>query len=198
MNQRASAVFELRSDMDKYLALEFSSSQDRDQLIAHPFDGSSRTAFWKSIVVVEYARSRKENRPQSDFPFLMTGIPVFSVRAAEALSDILSANGELLPLVSDIGQYFAYNTTTVIDALDRTTSELETLGRVRRISRVIRYAFVPHAIPPASIFKLTEPRVYNYVTKEFVQRVSNCQLVGFTFERVWSSENAVPKRRFLP
>lgn len=54
----------------------------------------------------------------NDFPCIMMDIPAFSARAVRALKDYLEPNGELLPLVSDIGEYYAYNTRTIVDALD--------------------------------------------------------------------------------
>src|SRR5262245_34678544 len=44
--------------------------------------------------------------------------PVFSQRAVEGLREFLEPNGELLPVFTPMGTYYAYNVTTVVDALD--------------------------------------------------------------------------------
>src|SRR5258707_1021726 len=57
-------------------------------------------------------------RSFNDYPCVDLIIPAFSRRAVDALRDFIEPNGELLPLVSPVGEYFAYNTTTVADILD--------------------------------------------------------------------------------
>src|SRR5262249_39700345 len=66
-------------------------------------------------------------RAFNDYPCVNLLIPAFSRRAVDALRDFLEPNGELLPLVSSVGEYYAYNITTVADALDEQKSEIEWL-----------------------------------------------------------------------
>src|SRR5260370_19682769 len=54
----------------------------------------------------------------NDYPCVNLTIPAFSRRAVDVLRDLLEPNGELLPLVSSVGEYYAFNTTKVADILD--------------------------------------------------------------------------------
>src|SRR5438552_3879714 len=69
----------------------------------------------------------------NDYPCIGLRIPTFSYRAVSALRDLLEPNGELLPLDSDEGPdaFWAYNTTTVADVLDRERSDIEWFPRDR-------------------------------------------------------------------
>jgi hypothetical protein len=127
-----------------------------------------------------------EDRPASDFPW--TSFPTFSKRAVEALRDLLEPNGEILPLICEFGDYYAFNTTTVVDALDEEHSELKRF-KDGGIMRILRYEFYPEKLQGLSIFKLSQLPGGDYVTDTFVQRVQEAGLVGFDFseaQRVWS------------
>ena len=58
-------------------------------------------------------------RPFNDYPCVDLIVPAFSRKAVDALRNLLEPNGELLPLVAEVGEYFAYNITTVADILDQ-------------------------------------------------------------------------------
>jgi hypothetical protein len=64
-------------------------------------------------------------QPHNDYPCVNLTVPAFNRRAVDALRDFLEPNGELLPLVSSVGEYYAYNITTVVDCLDHERSEIE-------------------------------------------------------------------------
>jgi hypothetical protein len=128
-------------------------------------------------------------RAFNDYPCVDLLIPAFSRRAVDALRDFLEPNGELLPLVSDVGEYFAYNVTTVADALDEGKSEIAWLdGDKRTIDRIfdiLRYEFLPEQLTGLSIFLLVEMGSKAFVTQEFVDRAQEHQLQGFNFVKLW-------------
>src|SRR2546427_8710208 len=80
------------------------------QLDGKQFKPRALLATWKPVKV--QGRVRKFN----DYPALGV-VPAFSDRAVNALRDFLEPNGELLPLDSDLGTYFAYNLLTTVDVL---------------------------------------------------------------------------------
>jgi hypothetical protein len=127
--------------------------------------------------------------------------PIFSQRAAEALTDLLEGNGELLPLLSDVGQYYAFNITREVEALDDETSEFKPLSEldpdllaispdIPDILCISHYEFCSDRIASTSIFKL--PKRYNaerpLITDRFVQRVQEADLKGFAFNRLWTDQ----------
>jgi hypothetical protein len=123
--------------------------------------------------------------PISDFPVFTTSA-AFSKRAVDVLLDLLIENGEILPLECDEGDFFVYNVTQVLDALDEGASELRRFGRGGRgrVKQIVRHEFVPDRVT-ASIFRIPQKPLRVYVTQQFVDRVEGAGLTGFSFSQVW-------------
>jgi hypothetical protein len=84
--------------------------------------------------------------------------------------------------------YFAFNTTTIIDALDEDHSQLKRFvdGGIMWIDK---YEFFPKKLASAAIFKVPQlVRSLVYVTDDFVKRVNKAKLTGFVFVQLWSDE----------
>ncbi|HET6430162.1 MAG TPA: DUF1629 domain-containing protein [Phycisphaerae bacterium] len=130
---------------------------------------------------------------------------LMSRRTVEVLGDILTAHGQLFPVASSEGEFFAYNVTTVVNALDWEHSDLEMDQQLRRereagvpreIHHVKRYWFHADRVAGIDIFKLPEfPRYEVYVSDRFVRRVKRAGLHGFWFERLWSPGDRLPDLR---
>lgn len=128
-------------------------------------------------------------RAFNDYPCVNLIIPAFSRRAVDALRDFLEPNGELLPLVSSVGEYYAYNTITVADALDEQKSEIQWLGdrhTFDEVFRIHRYEFLPERVAGLSIFRLVENSSATFVSQAFVDRVREHELQGFHFIKLWT------------
>jgi hypothetical protein len=136
-------------------------------------------------------------RPHNDYPCVNLSIPAFSERAVKALHDLLEPNGELLPLVSKVGTYFAYNVTTVADILDHEQSEIEWYDDNRDIAMdITRYAFKPRKLHGLSIFQIVEEPSRTLGSNVFVERVREHGLEGFEFKKLWPGTSSVkPKKR---
>ena len=89
------------------------------------------SAIWKPLHVLGRVR------PYNDFPSMGHSYPVFSARAVDVLRDVLEGNGELLPLVTSVGDYSYFNCTTVADIIDRDRSELTYLNRHTVLESII-------------------------------------------------------------
>lgn len=123
--------------------------------------------------------------PFNDYPCLEITSPVFSQRAVNALGSMLEENGELLPLKSDVGEFFAFVCLTKLDALDVERSRMRRLGPDRVSGRVYYYAFSDSQLFGASIFRIPEqPNIY-FVTDKFKDRVEQAGLNGLHFIKVW-------------
>jgi hypothetical protein len=130
--------------------------------------------------------------PKGDCPLLFTHIPVFTTRAADALSDLLESNGELLPIVISGEEYFLFNVTRVIDGLDESESEIIRFKNSSRILDIERHCFLHEKIDKATIFKIPQMVTSDvFVTDVFVERVKSARLKGFKFPLLWSSEYEV-------
>ena len=127
-------------------------------------------------------------RSFNDYPCVNLLIPAFSRRAVDALRDFLEPNGELLPLVSGVGEYFAYNITTVADILDQERSEFEWLDEAKTflsIFDILRYECLAERLDGLSIFQIPERPSMTFVSQIFVDRVIERELQGFHFIKLW-------------
>jgi hypothetical protein len=180
---------ENRTKMDEY--------ETKDNL----FHGASVINVWKPIQV-----QSEENLTywEPPLPFgdlsMVHGVfePVFSLRAVNALNNLLEGNGELLPLNCAEGEYYVFNTTQIVDALDEERTEFKPYSEVDpdmayqdddpHTPVITRPAFYPEVVADLTIFKipLRYPFGGTLVTDKFVQRVQETELTGFAFELLWS------------
>ena len=124
-------------------------------------------------------------RPWNDYPCIGLSLPAFSGRAVDALRDLLEPNGELLPLISDVGEYYAYNVTTVADVLDEEKSEISWGLEQAYASRIIRFEFHADRLDRLAIFRIPQTTVECLVTEVFAERVREHRLQGFHLAKVW-------------
>jgi hypothetical protein len=131
-------------------------------------------------------------KPQHDFPCIKLMIPAFSIKAVQALEPRLSQNGELLRLDSDVGEYYAYNTLTVLDALDIEKSVIQWLDKRKKVTalKINKYAFKKDVLEGAFIFRIVESPIQIYVTNKFMDIVTEAGLDGFDCPLLWSSPPA--------
>ncbi len=123
--------------------------------------------------------------PFNDYPCLEIAEPVFSRRAIDALGDMLTKNGELLPLKTDVGEYCLYIVMTKLDALDSKKSRLCRSRPGTTALDIEYFAFKRERLPGAAIFRVREhPNIY-LVTDSFKERVEQAGLNGFNFIKVW-------------
>jgi hypothetical protein len=173
-------VFRLEADADRYQNLALVDETEWARL-NEGFGGDRMAGAWLPPKV----EVDEPKLPASDFPGF-SGTPVFGARAVEALRDLLDPNGELLPLDCDTGDYWAFNVTAVIDALDEQASEVKRF-RDGRVMRVVRYEFVAEGVD-RPVFKIPqEVKSREFCTDEFVRRVEEAGLSGFYFVPVWST-----------
>jgi hypothetical protein len=173
------------ADADRYQVLKPVDEDEYDRLF-DGFRGAPMAETWTPMAVrVRTEADTDAGRPPGDFPSIGGAPPVFSARAVEALADLLEGRGELLPLLSAEGEYYAFNVTRLADGLDEERSVITRFsdGRVMNIEE---YAFVPEPLVDETIFKLPQiPETYEYVTDPFVERVRERALEGFVFRAVW-------------
>lgn len=122
----------------------------------------------------------------NDFPCCEFHVPVFSNAAAKSLRDMLEPNGELLPVRSTVGKFFAFQSRTLVDGLidpSKTTGDRMYPGSPI-FYNIEKYAFrrLPKIIPP--IFRLRENPSPILVTLEFADRVRAEGLRGFDFRQL--------------
>lgn len=179
-------VYELRHESEAYQAIRPFALADFDRL--RRFEGRPLKQSWIPARVDLFREATSFHRQiPGDFPYLTAGVPVFTPKSLTTLADLLELHGEILPLQSKDGDFFAYNVTSVIDCLDVPNSQVARFDD-GGIMDVKRYAFVPERLTAIPIFKIPQfPRSDVYVTDEFVKRVKDQGLIGFRFRHLWSS-----------
>lgn len=134
---------------------------------------------WKALPVVGKVS------PLHDYPCLNLLIPVFSRRATDTLGTMLTENGMLLALSTDVGEYFGFICMTKLNALDLQKTRLRRKNPNERSDLIEYYAFDPSVLTNATIFRIPEqPNTY-FVTDVFKERVEQSKLNGFHFIPVW-------------
>jgi hypothetical protein len=178
-------VFILKADANRYESL-LPSDRSNSLDVFQRFDGTPMGSSWVPWTVELARPNGYEDLPIGDFPSMATNVPVFSERAVASLESLLLERGELLPLVCKEGSYFAYNITTVLDALDIEKSSVIRF-KSGRIMDITRHEFFPAKVT-SSIFKLPQvPLMDVFVTDEFRDAVSRHELKGFIFKPAWES-----------
>lgn len=137
---------------------------------------------WKPVKVTSPTPVNAFN----DYPCLELVTPVFSRRAVDALGEMLTYNGELLPLITDVGEYFAYVCLTKLDVLDQKKSRVLRPREPGTTAFDIEYfAFKKSNLPKADIFRVREhPGIY-LVSDAFKARAEEAGLNGLHFIKVW-------------
>lgn len=184
-------IYELSPDVNthQYLRTDELNPNQQLEILSH-FRGQPITLEeWKPFHVYLHKRDGRRLRLPSDYPCFGT-LPVFSRKAVDALRIYLEENGQLLPLCSDDDEFFAYNTTRLVNGLDQNQSE------VRRtedghITSVVKAVFQHELDPRLTIFKLKtfQQNLQPYITDNFMKLAEENGLKGFRTKLLWSSQS---------
>jgi hypothetical protein len=113
---------------------------------------------------------------------------VLSRRALGVLTPHIGDLGQTLPLAFEEAEYWFFNVTNVVDALDEAHTDVWRLPS-GKFGKVERYAFKPEAVRDQWIFKIPQQRGgFVFVTDRFVDLVRSSGLTGFQFKLKWSDE----------
>lgn len=154
------------------------------------WDGSPRAHDWTPLPVTLVTADDDGPLATSDCPSLGGAPPAFSARAVEVLRDLLEPHGELLPLACDDGEFWAYNCTRVVDALDEDASEVVRFRSSGRVNSIVRHVLRPAELTNVPVFRLASaPDLYTYVTDAFTEHVTSAGLIGFAPRPVWEAHS---------
>lgn len=180
-------VYNLKADMDNYQNLIFSEETDYELLDL--FDGTMIDKDWKKpSVKILFDDHLNKNLLEGDFPFLSSHVPVFSKNAISVLEDLILPHGEILSLNYKSDEYFAYNVTSIIDALDHQKSVFKRFKSDGSIMDIIKYIFKPKYIEDIPIFKLPQTSLMDvFITDVLYKRITDKNLLGFNCIKVWEN-----------
>ena len=164
--------------------------------LVEDFKGIDRRKFaWKAHQLAEVwttPQVRGDVAAYNDYPADGSTVPVFSEKAVEALRPLLEPNGELLPLDSKVGRFFAFNVTSKCEALDidKSTGYFGTGDKETAMS-ISNYAFDELKFEDYAIFRLREEPVKLFATAEFKTRAEEASLTAMEFVKVWPLREGV-------
>lgn len=164
---------------------------NRSILFDHlPSDAKTKGVHWTPPSLASAWKPREvigDVSIENDLP-CVSNWPAFSSRAVDVLGDLLRDNGELLPLQSRTGEFYAFNTRTKADVLDKKRSKIEWVENDqghRFAQNIERFETSLSAIESLAIFRIPEKFSTVFVTQAFVDRVVEHRLAGFEFRCVW-------------
>ena len=174
--------------------------EDLGEDIRPGFGASETVRLWQPVYLKDvWIPPKVEGRvsPVNDFPGISIGLPAFSERACNELRDLLEPSGELLPLDTEVGNYYFYNITKVVDALDLANSICDFWCDPPTTAVDIEYySFKANLLDDVSIFRIYENPIATLVTNEFVSRVQKTGLSGFSFSKLWPLPQGVNWRLY--
>ncbi len=124
-------------------------------------------------------------RETNHYPCINLIFPAFSAYAVHCLKDMLTANGELLPLQAESGEFYFYNVTTVADVLDVGNSALSWLKPGIIAAEITSHSFVSARLNELLIFRIPQKPSQIYVTRPFVDSALRWNLTGMRFSKAW-------------
>jgi len=141
----------------------------------------------------------KPLEPKSNFLYLCCDAFVCDERARELAGEPLEMAGEFLPIniEKENGNYWIYNVTNCINAVDSERSQWEKLGPDPEDRIMDKPAFIASRFGEETIFKIPEDRVTSIYCVEFTgdpddgeykATVEHHGLTGLLFELVWTDE----------
>lgn len=149
-------------------------------------NGELRAVAWKPVVMKIIRVDEGRALTESDAPWLGSHALMFRPRACDALAQLLSQNGELLPVDCDGASLCMFNATHVLEALDEDASQLRRFEN-GKIMRVSRHVFRPDVIGATDMFKIRNMRVSpTFVTQRFVDAWRDAGLQGLDFTPIWA------------
>lgn len=123
----------------------------------------------------------------NDFPMVGTDYPAFSERTVEALGNLLTDHGVLLPVKCRRRTYFCFVPRLNRNILDMSKSTISKRMRVKRWMQplFLRYEFNQDEVRKVPVFSIPDDLYATFVTNAFVKKVVSSGLVGFNCEIVY-------------
>ena len=161
---------------------------ERDfEVVRSKVSGMPQGPTWNPISVHLVKLDEGRKLRSSDAPWFGAHALAIGEKAIGAMGDLLTNNGELLPLSCGEAKLWLFNPTVLLDALDEHASTLMRFddGRIMYIQRPV---FRPELVRDVPVFKLaTLPTARMYFGGAFVDRWQKAKLKGVWFRTVWSA-----------
>jgi hypothetical protein len=147
-------------------------------------NGTAQSATWSPVPMKIIRVDEGRHLRETDAPWLGSHALVLRRNAVDALSGILSKNGEILPLACATDELYVFNPINLVDCLDEQASDVVRFS-TGGIMQIKRHIFRTELLLGIDSFKIPNLRVSPlYVTSSFVARWTEAELTGLEWERV--------------
>jgi len=137
-----------------------------------------------------YSSHRKKSK--SDYIHFLTGSPILSLKARNALEPYIANDVQFLPIIHEQELYLV-NVVNVLDCVDYSRSKIRK-GLQGVFVGFNSISFNEDMVQDQLIFKIKEQvERHVYVTDAFKDIVQQSKLKGFGFIEIWDSELTVEK-----
>ena len=173
-----------------------------NSVLTHPLDqndfekfnmlinGNPQLKSWVPIEMKIIHSDEGHKLDDVDAPWLGSHALILKAGAATMIKQILSNEGELLPLDCRECDLFVYNPLSVIDALDERASTVIRFSESKQIMHIKEHSFRNNIIGQRATFKIPNLRVSPiFVTEPFIDMWQSKKLSGLEFDMVWRSDN---------
>ena len=175
-------IYKLDHDSNHFKSLTLVNGRDWEHFPR--FDGRPMAGGWTSPPVKALTETQVDRRlPWCDFPSLSGSMPIFSKNALDALLPLIKDCGEIYRLDFPEREYFLFNVTRIVDALDLERSEIKWFScEPKKILNVRKHVLKEAMVGEVPIFRLRHYSVSRfYVTDVFRDWVERHELTGFLF-----------------
>lgn len=143
---------------------------------------------WRTPQLIRVRNEHHRIAPVGDIPTHQNGrVTIFSARAVHALRDLIEPAAEILPVESDLGEYYAINVLARVDALIVEDSKMSRLPS-GRVFMIHRYAFDPTRLNGPSLFRIPQWDVPVFCDDVFMERMNAAGLEQLRVPLIWSVE----------
>lgn len=170
--------FTIDSDVTEFYFPIKEEEKDFDMLCNEYFDKSLPFEnYWERKIMLS-----GEPKKSTDFYEIKnTGMISISKPGIEVFNKVLEGKKELLPILTDLGEFFALNNLNYINCLDVKNSSFSQVSN-GLISTYTNLSFISNKIKNEYLFKIPELPYTNFITSNFKDYYYKGFLAGLDFE----------------
>lgn len=143
---------------------------------------------WNKIQFQLIPGPREQELSYGELSFLIPSIPLLHERTMDQLAPFLTPFGELLPILSENGVYYAYHVLRAYDALD--TEQSVAYLFPEKPQQIHQYVFYQDKVLHPLFFRLPQSAAPFFATQSFIQKLDEHNFQGWQFEKCWESEHS--------
>ncbi|SHF34424.1 hypothetical protein SAMN05444392_11635 [Seinonella peptonophila] len=169
----------------RYCLFQLKDPQPLFQLLHNSNDHSWKSE-WNSQQFSLTTGLKEQELSYGELTFLTPSIPLLHEQSIELLAPLLIPYGELLPMSSENGIYYAYHVLKPYHALNIDQSTIYPYPKQPML--IDKYDFHKEQVKEPLFFRLPQSPAPFFATDSFMDILEKTQFQGWQFEQCWKSE----------